>query len=289
MDGSSVNSAIRLGVEITGKHLAVVCLDSAASVIDKKLGDRTDENFLSDFVKSSSATHGPIAGVGIASSSECDSDTASISADLFKMVGSKPFVENSGRAGAIGEHRAGAGKGTQSLFYIYMGETVETALILNGEVWRGSAGLAGAFGRFVIDSDGRRVDDFATDLSIVRRTRNRFNQDQTSSLISLDESKITADDIIREALKGDEFAVMMLERTGKFVGVALASVIHLLNPETVVVGGQIVRPGTNVVEGVISGAGESVSSEILAGTKIIPADLGEFSAALGVALMSADC
>ena len=58
----------------------------------------------------------------------------------------------------------------------------------------------------------------------------------------------TADDMAREAMDGDDFALMMIERTGKYIGTGVASVINLLNIERIVLGGGVMQAGDLILK-----------------------------------------
>lgn len=285
MSESSDRGPIYIGAEVLESGLRAVCLSSEGEILEKTLisGEATAEA-LPDFVKSAVERHGALKGAGIAAASEFDAEVARVSNDLFRIAGTKPSLINSAQSGSYGEFRMGAGRDCPDVFYFTLGSPVGGALILGGNPWSGAAGLPCEFGSIVIDSEGRNINDFATDESILRRTRNRFNQDHTSSLVSLDENAITVADIIKEAVNGDDFAQMMLERTGRFAGKGVAAVINLLNVQKVIVGGAIVREGTNVIEGVVAGAKEASSPASFDAVEIVPAELGVFSAAVGAAL-----
>lgn len=285
MSESSDRGPIHIGAEVLESGLRAVCLSSEGEILEKTLisGDATAEA-LPDFVKSAVERHGVLKGAGIAAPYGLDAEVARVSNDLFKIAGTKPILVNSATSGIYGEFKAGAGRDCSDIFYVTLGSPVGAAFILGGELWKGSAGLPCEFGSIVIDSEGRNINDFATDESILRRTRNRFNQDHTSSLVSLDENAITVADIIREAVNGDDFAQMMLERTGRFAGKGVAAAINLLNVQKVVVGGAIVREGTNVIDGVVAGAKEASSPASFEAAEIVPAELGVFSAGIGAAL-----
>ena len=78
--------------------------------------------------------------------------------------------------------------------------------------------------------------------NIVRRANERLNRDSTSSLSKLAMNKdFTAGDMAHEAKEGDDFSLMMIERTGKYIGTGVASVINLLNIERIVLGGGVRR------------------------------------------------
>ena len=276
------------GLELVGSDIRLALLSPSASlVLDKKTFKGDDAPAaVAAFLAEGDAEFGVVRSAGLAFATGLESVGARVGADLFKIFGGKPATETSARAGAIGESEYGAGRGKQTFFFLTLGTPVGAALMLNGSVWRGQTGLAGEFGSMVVGADGRTVNDFATDESILRRTRNRFNQDHTSTLVGLDEGTVKVSDLVREALLGDEFAQMMLERTGRFAGIAVGGVISLLNVDTVIVGGEIVREGTGVLEGVVAGASEHCFPAAFQAAEIIPAELGEYSAAVGAALIS---
>jgi glucokinase len=131
-----------------------------------------------------------------------------------------------------------------------------------------------------------RLEDVASTASIVRRTRIRFHQDSTSSLNKLDEQKIRISDIVSAAARGDDFAQLMLQRTGVYVGTAIASVINLLNIERIVVGGEIMEAAEVVLDAIIRRARELSFAPSFNSTKIVAGELHENAAAVGAALLA---
>lgn len=196
------------------------------------------------------------------------------------------IFENDANAAAYGEYLLGAGRGNQNIFYITLGTGVGGALIFNGELWRGVSGFAGEFGHITIDSDGLKLEDVASSANIIRRTKNRFYQDSTSSLFEIGEENITIADIVREANNGDEFAQLMLERTGMYVGTGVAGVINLLNIEKIVVGGDVMEAKDFVLNAIIERANELSFSPSFETTEILAGELNGLAAASGVALLT---
>ena len=120
-----------------------------------------------------------------------------------------------------------------------------------------------------------------------RRTRARFHQDNTSSLNKLNEQAITIDDILNAATAEDDFARLMLERTGNYIGTAIASVINLLNIETIVVGGPTMQAGNVLLNAIVRSARELSFAPSFESTLILAGELGERAAACGAALLAA--
>jgi glucokinase len=205
---------------------------------------------------------------------------------LKAETGVSVVLENDANAAAIAEHLVGAGRGANNLFYVTLGEGVGGAVIINNEVFRGDAGFAGEFGNIAINSEGMRLEDIASAASIVRRTRNRIHQDSTSSLSKLDENEITIEAITNAANAEDDFAMLMLERTGTYVGTAVASVVNMLNIQTIIIGGEVMLAGNVVLDAIIERAREFSYTPSFKGTTIVGGELGQYAAAIGAARTS---
>lgn len=197
-------------------------------------------------------------------------------------------IENDANAAAYGEYLLGAGRGSRNLFYATLGDGVGGAFIFNGELWRGVAGYAGEFGHVPINSEGMKLEEVASAANIIRRTRARFHQDSTSSLNNMTEESITLAAIIAAAESDDDFAQMMLERTGSYVGAAIASVINLLNIEKIVVGGAIMQAKEIVLNAIIERARELSFAPAFEATSIVEGSLGLNAAAAGAACLSGE-
>jgi len=208
--------------------------------------------------------------------------------EVKSALGVSATMENDANAAAYGEFIVGSGQGSRNLFYATLGEGVGGAFIIGGDIWRGSAGFAGEFGYVAINSDGMRLEDVASTANIVRRTRSRFQQDSTSSLNKIDEQQITIEDIVRAAERQDDFAQLMLQRTGNYVGTAIASVINLFNIESIVIGGEIMRAGEVVLDAITRRARELSFAPSFNSTHIVAGSLGENAAAIGAALLAKD-
>ncbi|MEO6051143.1 MAG: ROK family protein [Pyrinomonadaceae bacterium] len=209
-----------------------------------------------------------------------------IANEVKATTGLAVFIENDANAAAFAEYRLGAGRGSRDMFYATLGEGVGGAFIFDGEIWRGASGFAGEFGYVPINSEGTRLEDVASSANIIRRTRGRFHTDSTSSLNKVSEEAITLTDIISAAGNDDDFAQMMLERTGMYVGTAVASVINLLNIEKIVVGGEIMEAKQLVLDAIVERAQELSFSPSFESTSIVEGELGVNAAAAGAALIS---
>ena len=207
-------------------------------------------------------------------------------AELKHYSDAEIYFENDANAAAFAELKRGAGRGSSDMFYVTLGEGVGGALILGGELWRGASGFAGEFGHIAVNAEGTKLEDVASSDNIIRRTKTWFHQDQTSSLNAIGEDNITLTDVVRAAEDDDDFAQLMLQRTGNYVGAALAGVINLLNIERVVVGGEIMQAKHLVLNGIVQRARELSFKPAFDCVEIVEGELGEQAAAIGAALLA---
>lgn len=293
-----------VGIEASRTTLKAVLARPDGTVIDAFGAVRYDGKDalerISDFSSSVKQRFGGFSAIGIAvpglvnkqdggvvySANLPEYSSLNLAEAVTNATGAEVVIENDANAAAYGEYRVGAGKASSSLFYATIGDGVGGAFVFNGKLWNGVSGYAGEFGYVVIDSEGLRLQDVASAENIIRRTRDRFNRDSTSSLGRLPEEQIEIGDIVNAADEGDEFARLMLERTGGYVGTAIANVINLLDVETIVIGGEIMAAKDIVIEAIITRAKELSFSRAFETTRILSGDLGENAAAIGAALLA---
>ena len=94
--------------------------------------------------------------------------------------------------------------------------------------------------------------------------------------------------VAREARGGDDFAALMMARTGRYIGTAIAAVINLLNTERVVLGGGVMDAGDLILEPVIEEARRRSFQPNFEATQIVAATLGPDAVAIGAALLARD-
>ena len=218
-------------------------------------------------------------------------------AELSAATGLPVTLDNDANAGAMGEYTSGAGRGSRNMFYVTIGTGIGGAIIIDGKLWRGASGFAGEFGHITIDPEGVEctcgnvgcLETVASAPNIVRRTHERLLRDSTSSLSRLGLNKdFTAADIAHAARDGDDFAALMMERTGRSIGTAIAAVINLLNPERIVMGGGVMDAGELILDPIIREAGRRSFQPNFESTQIVAATLGPDAAPIGAALLARD-
>lgn len=304
MEESAKNSSKLVGVEASTSEFITVSLDPSGKVTDgfRSVLRKGEEPVgqLIGHINQLKEKFGPFERIGVAVPGLIEKGNSRVAfsahipeharvdlvSEIETATGLKVVVENDANAAAYGEYKLGAGRGSRDMFYATLGAGVGGAFIIDGAIWRGVSGFAGEFGFVAVNSDGMRLEDVASTENIVRRTRSRFQQDSTSSLNKLEETEIRIGDIVKAAEGQDDFAAMMLQRTGNYVGTAIASVINLLNIERIVIGGEIMEAGSVVLDSIIRRARELSFTPSFNSTRIVAGELDQNAAASGVALLA---
>jgi glucokinase len=315
MTGSLPTAAANyIGVDVSGVTLHAALVTSEGVLIERRESPLEREAVAAQVSSIVSelrdvAPNVAALGVGIPGLVNRQTDRVLVSTDLPSLVrgnlhnelmeatGLRVELENDANAGAYGEYKVGAGRGCRDMFYVTIGMGIGGAIILDGKPWIGASGFAGEFGHITIDTEGIEcvcgntgcLETVASAPNIVRRTHERLYRDSTSSLSKLAISKdFTAADIAREARAGDDFALMMIERTGKYIGAAVASVINLLNLERIVLGGGVMEAGDLILNPIIREAGRRAFQPCFEATQIAAAALGSDAVSIGAALLARD-
>src|SRR6266566_4330829 len=303
-----------IGIELSGSRLRAATVNNEGLIGERREADLQADGLVgqvAELVSDLGQNESKIAAVGIAIpglvNRQTDRVVASrdlpgivrenLHAELVEATGLRFELENDANAAAYGEFKIGAGRGSRDLFYITIGEGIGGAIILDGKLWTGASGFAGEVGHITIDTEGLEctcgntgcLETVASAPNIVRRARERLDRDSTSSLSRLAlNKKFTADDVAREAKNDDDFSLMMIERTGKFIGTGVATVINLLNIECIVLGGGVMDAGDLILRPVIEEAKRRAFQPCFEATRIVAASLGKQASAVGAAMLARD-
>jgi glucokinase len=154
------------------------------------------------------------------------------------------ILENDANAAAVGEMWQGAGQGHRSLIAVTLGTGVGGGIILDGKLWRGVDGSAGEIGHIGVDPFGGVactcgssgcLEVYASATAVVRMTREAIFRYPNSVLQDIED--LTSEKIYQAGKKGDELAIEVFRQMGVYLGIGLASLINLLNPEIIIIGG----------------------------------------------------
>ena len=168
-----------------------------------------------------------------------------IRAVLENMLNIPIFLDNDSSIMAMAEHSFGIAKDAQHALCVNVNECIGLGMILNSRPYNGYKGMAGEFGHIRITDQEQLcycgktgcLETIASGRAIIKAAQTAIEKGKITALSS--KELLTFTDIIKAANKDDIFAIELLQKAGSKIGEALASLIHLFNPELIVIGGEI--------------------------------------------------
>jgi glucokinase len=218
---------------------------------------------------------------------------------LESELGLKVTVENDANAAAYGEWRAGAGRGTRHCVFVTVSTGIGGGIISDGRLIRGLSASAGEIGHITIDWNGPVcacgnigcLELYASGTAIGRagRTAARRNPESGQAMLELaagDAERITSREVAQAAAGGDPLARQVLRDAGRALGTGLASLVHLANPELIILGGGASKIGAPLLEPMQEALRKYAMPSLMEKVKIVPPLLGVPAGAIGAALMT---
>lgn len=165
------------------------------------------------------------------------------------------FLEHDANAAALAEWWLGAhGRESGTMVYVAAGQGVGAGIVIDGHLYRGTLGTAGEIGHMSIEFDGPRcecgnngcLEHYCSTIALQREVKRSLVDFRSSSL----QRDHTLAAIFKAAHAGDDLAVREVRRAGSFLGFGLVNVISLLNPDVIMIGDDMARGGTLLLEAV---------------------------------------
>lgn len=222
-----------------------------------------------------------------------------IKARLEEAFELEVIVENDARAMALGEAWFGNHLESDSMLVINFGRGVGAGMIVNGELYHGAQDIAGEVGHMTIDMNGNVCDcgnkgclqTFATGEAIGRRAEANGEVDESDAAMTGEEPErraeaksdmaMTGEMVYKRADAGEAHYVRVLEDTGDIMGIALTNLIHIMNPEKIVLGGGVM----NAKKFLLPHIKETIANQALTAdakqTAIAVSELGDDATLLG--------
>jgi len=213
---------------------------------------------------------------------------------IQERLGKKTFVINDANAAALGEFYFGAARGIRNFIYITLSTGIGGGIVIDGKIYSGAIGAAGEVGHMTIDDEGPICncgnrgcwETLASGTALAKEARHRIKEGVATSILEYaegDVEKVTAQVIYSAAERGDSLAKELIARTGYYVGVGLANLINIFNPELIVIGGGLSNIGDMLLEPAFEVAEERAYKEAFQAVRFASAGLGRNSGVLGAA------
>ena len=265
-----------IGVDVGGTSIKMGMFSHTGELLEKwEIPTRVDEDEDTDRIlpdiaesieKKRAEKNGNIVGIGLGIPGPVTNDGVvlkcanihwpvfNVKEKLFDLTGVDNIrVGNDANVAALGEMWKGGGRGYDSIVMVTLGTGVGGGVILGGKILTGTQGAAGEIGHLTVEygeeetcNCGKKgcLEQYASATGIVRMAQKQMSPQ--SSLAKLEE--VTAKDIFDAAKAGDEYALHVVDEFARYLGVALANVAQILDPEAFVIGGGVARAGSIITE-----------------------------------------
>jgi glucokinase len=169
-----------------------------------------------------------------------------VKGDIEQRLGTSVILENDANAAALGEQWLGAGRNVESMCMYTLGTGVGGGLVLNGKIWRGWNGMAAELGHCNVEPSGHPcncgsygcLEQYASATAVVRMTREALTSGTATQLHAIP-GELTARIVFECAMRGDILSRKVFERVGRALGLAIASMVNVLNLPLYVIGGGV--------------------------------------------------
>lgn len=205
------------------------------------------------------------------------------------------FVGNDVEVATIGEQKFGAGKGCADFVCVFVGTGIGSAIVKNGHIIYGATGTAGELGHIIVDLNGRPcacgahgcLEAYASRSAIETRIEGALKKGRKSCISEyLEEGKAITSSMIRKSIeREDELVTQCVSEASEYLSGGLASVINLINPELIILGGGLIEAVDYFYKQTIKKAKSKslpVPAEKIRFSKTI---LGDYSGVIGAALL----
>ena len=266
-----------VGIDLGATHISILLTDFGARIIDEvevpysvatgpEIWLPLVDNLISNLLKKNELTFKNISAIGLGVPGPIDNESGMVFAPpimpgwdgypiqktLENKWGLPISLNNDAELGALGEWAYGVGRGDSYLAYIKVGSGIGAGLLLNGQIYHGATGSAGEIGHLTIVENGPLCDcgnygcleALAGGKAIARQAREAIQKGQRTLLSSMGPVEtISARDVTIAARRGDLVSQKIIAEAGRYLGIAIAGLVNLFNPQTVVVGGAVAQIG----------------------------------------------
>jgi glucokinase len=322
MEDDMVSERLVVGIDLGGTKISTALVDNAGRVIaydyrethasegpEAVIGRMLDA--ARGVMTRAGVTPAQVAAVGIGAPGPLDIDAGVVVAPpnlpgwdyvpLRQLVedalGITTFLENDANAAALGEHRFGAGRGTAHMIYVTVSTGIGGGLILDGKLYHGADGMAGEIGHVTIMPYGPHcgcgnrgcLEALASGTAIARQARESVVRGVPTLMADLaggDAKRITAKLVAEAASQGDVEAQEILAEAMNYLGIGMANLVDLFNPQLIVIGGGL----TNIGEALFGPVRRAIDRRALRSlaqrVRVVPAALGDKVGVLGAAAVA---
>ncbi|MDR0651907.1 MAG: ROK family transcriptional regulator [Synergistaceae bacterium] len=306
-----------IGVDIGATKITAIVADCNAAVIYKKIyGSKRGLSksvileyvidIINETINSSSVDEKKIMGMGIGMPGLIDAHSGEvlfspdfglenmhIIAAIERRFGKKTMIENVTQAIAVGEKYYGICKDTENFLCVGLGYGIGSAIVANGQLYKGCSGFAGELGHIVMDKNGPKCDcgghgcleAISSGNAIAKCAKERVRKGERTSILDMagNIDDIEAKTVFDAAKAGDAIAASIVENAIEYLGIAIAGMITMLDLEFIVLSGGITHAGKFLIDRLKSYVDRHKMRYSGQGTRIVISKFGSDAAAIGAA------
>jgi len=263
-------------------------------------------DYINDYIAAAGIPKDKIAGIGIGmpgfidaaqgiNYTYLDSAGQSLTQLISAQTGIPAYIENDSSLIALAEQKFGIAKNHKDVMVINLGWGIGLGMIINGEIYRGHNGFAGEFSHIPLSEDGALctcgkrgcLEAEASMLVVAEKAVKGIKKGHISSLkhTDKDQSKLVGNAIMEAANNGDQFAIELLSDAGYKIGKALAILIHIMNPESIVLSGRGAIVGKILLAPMQQALNKYCIPRLVSSTELLISDLGFNAELIGTAVL----
>jgi glucokinase len=221
-----------------------------------------------------------------------------LGAQLSGLFGAPAFLENDVQAGVYGELRAGALRGKLNAVGVFVGTGVGGGIVIDGKLYRGATGSAGEVGHMILQEGGAAcgcgnygcLEALASRTAMAKDAIVQAATGKAPVLYSLAGSDLRKcrSSVLFEAIEGGDKGVKKaVDRAATWLGIGLANIVYVLNPEAIVVGGGVVtRFGNKFLDRAIASMEDHLMPGLSSSVKVLLSELGDLAVPTGAACIA---
>ena len=310
----------RIGIDVGGTNVKIALVDGEGKIIYSnsvptyaQMGyEYTVNNIkqaIKDLMKETNTEAKDIQGIGFDFPGQVDCKTGVVklapnipgwvNVPIAQMIEDEfhipTRIDNDVRCAALGELKFGAGRGCENFVCITVGTGIGSGLVINGKVVRGAANAAGELGHIKLQmedgplcgcGDSGCLEAFASGPSIVAMAQEYLKGGKSAKFRELaGDGEITPYIVAKAAEAGDPVAKRIFEKMGYYIGMGLTSVINLLNPEKIIIGGGVAECGDLLLDPIRRTINDRAMKVQRESVEIVPAELGNSAGVIGASML----
>jgi len=311
---------MRIGIDIGGTKIVAGIVDNSGKVVVRKkifVGRRKSYpivrnaivQLVRDVLSENSIHIESLDRVGVASAGQIDKEfkkiifspnlgwrNVSLRDDIENSLKVHAFLENDVNAATYGEWRFGAAHGADNILGVFIGTGIGGGIIIRGKVYRGFQNAGAEIGHIILNPFGHPCncgntgcfEAYCGGTYIAERVKKHIKNGYRGKiweLINGDMTALNAGHVESGAILGDELCVAVWTEVLEYLGAGLASMVNLLNPEIIVLGGGVVYGTRHLIEDVKPILKKRAMAASLKNTKLVKAKLKEDAAIIGAAFV----